>query len=257
MQKRAIITGGTAGLGYCSALRAAEAGFDVIIASRNQAQGELTKSEIQKKFPQVEIMFLSLDLSDMDSIDGFSRRIDQSWDLLINNAGAKIQKPFKTTKQGHEWHVGVNHLGHFALAGLLHKQVKNRVVAVSSQMHRTARISNATIDDLRDKAKGIGAYNAWSTYAVSKLANLLFIHELERRQLRNNWNIAAVAAHPGQCLCRLSPARCVQLPAQRWRLAVQLLQQQVGAYHPARAVRPSTFERCRYAGGFSGGNHAQ
>ena len=77
MQKRAIITGGTAGLGYCSALRAAEVGFDVIIASRNKVQGELAKSEIQKKFPQVEIVFRSLDLSDMDSIDRFSRGIDQ------------------------------------------------------------------------------------------------------------------------------------------------------------------------------------
>jgi NAD(P)-dependent dehydrogenase (short-subunit alcohol dehydrogenase family) len=106
--------------------------------------------------------------------------------------------------------MGTNHLGHFALTGLLHKQVKNRVVAVSSQMHRTARISSATIDDLRDKAKGIGAYNAWSTYAVSKLANLLFIHELERRQLRNNWNIQAVAAHPGYADTNLVSGASVQ-----------------------------------------------
>jgi NAD(P)-dependent dehydrogenase (short-subunit alcohol dehydrogenase family) len=77
-------------------------------------------------------------------------------------------------------------------------------------MHRTARIGNYTIDELRSKAKGIGAYNPWSAYAYSKLANLLFIHELERRQILQNWNIEAVAAHPGYADTNLIAGATVQ-----------------------------------------------
>jgi NAD(P)-dependent dehydrogenase (short-subunit alcohol dehydrogenase family) len=118
--------------------------------------------------------------------------------------------PFALTQDKFDMQVGTNHLGHFALTGLLQKQIKERVVAVSSQMHRTARIGNFTIDDLRNKAKGIGAYNPWSAYAFSKLANLLFIHELERRQMRNNWNLEAVAAHPGYADTNLVAGASVQ-----------------------------------------------
>lgn len=188
MQKRAIITGGTAGLGYCSALRAAEAGFDVIIASRNQVQGELAKSEIQKKFPQIEIKFLSLDLSDIDSIDKFSRRIVHPWDLLINNAGAKIQKPFKTTKQGHEWHVGVNHLGHFALTAMLWPMAAG-----------TATVTTVTsIVAKKGQANFLGSkenFNERQAYADSKFLNLAYASELAKRLEGSNKK--STLAHPG------------------------------------------------------------
>ena len=188
MQKRAIITGGTAGLGYCSALRAAEAGFDVIIASRNQFQGELAKSEIQKKFPQVEIKFLSLDLSDIESIDRFSRTIDQPWDLLINNAGAKIQKPFKTTKRGHEWHVGVNHLGHFALTAMLWPMAAE-VATVTTVTSIVAKKGKAKFLSSKE------SFNERQAYADSKFLNLAYGIELAKRL--EGTSKKSTLAHPG------------------------------------------------------------
>lgn len=188
MQKRAIITGGTAGLGYCSALRAAEAGFDVIIASRNQVQGALAKSEIQKKFPQVEIKFLSLDLSDIDSIDRFSRGIDQPWDLLINNAGAKIQKPFQTTKKGHEWHVGVNHLGHFALTAMLWP-IAAEAATVTTVTSIVAKKGQAKFSSSKEN------FNERQAYADSKFLNMAFARELAKRL--EGTSKKSTLAHPG------------------------------------------------------------
>ncbi len=188
MQKRAIITGGTAGLGYSSALRAAEAGFDVIIASRNQVQGELAKSEIQKKFPLVEIKFLSLDLSDIDSIEKFRRRIVQPWDLLINNAGAKIQKPFKSTKQGHEWHVGVNHLGHFALTAMLWPMAAE-AATVTTVTSIVAKKGQAKFSSSKEN------FNERQAYADSKFLNMAYARELAKRL--EGTSKKSTLAHPG------------------------------------------------------------
>jgi NAD(P)-dependent dehydrogenase (short-subunit alcohol dehydrogenase family) len=188
MQKRAIITGGTAGLGYCSALRAADAGFDVIIASRNHIQGDFARSEIQNKFPKVEIKFLALDLSDIDSIESFSRRIDQPWDLLINNAGAKIQKPFKTTKQGHEWHVGVNHLGHFALTAMLWPMAAE-VATVTTVTSIVAKKGKAKFLSSKEN------FNERQAYADSKFLNLAYGSELAKRL--EGTSKKSTLAHPG------------------------------------------------------------
>lgn len=188
MQKRAIITGGTAGLGFCSALRAAEAGFDLIIASRNQVQGELAKSEIQKKFPKVEIKFLALDLSDIDSIEKFTSGIDEPWDLLINNAGAKIQKPFKTTKQGHEWHVGVNHLGHFALTAMLWPMAAE-TATVTTVTSIVAKKGQAKFFSSKEN------FNERQAYADSKFLNLAYARELANRL--EGTSKKSTLAHPG------------------------------------------------------------
>jgi NAD(P)-dependent dehydrogenase (short-subunit alcohol dehydrogenase family) len=188
MQKTAIITGGTAGLGYCSALRAAEEGFDVIIASRNETQGGIAKSDIQKKFPQVEIKFLALDLSDAESIESFTRRIKEPWDLLLNNAGAKIQKPFKTTKQGHEWHIGVNHLGHFALTAKLWLLAKEEAT-VTTVTSIVARKGQANFSNTEEN------FNERQAYADSKFLNLAFASELAHRL--EGTSRKSTLAHPG------------------------------------------------------------
>ena len=200
-----LITGGTSGIGKETALELARAGARVTITARDAAKGEKTVNEIAKD----KVDFKILDLADLSSVRAFAKDFTKVFDVLILNAGV-MATPFTLTKDNFEMQMGTNHLGHFALAGLLHSQIKSRIVAVSSQMHRTARISGATIDELRDKARGIGAYNAWSAYAVSKLANLLFIHELERRQLRNNWNVTAVAAHPGYADTNLVAGASIQ-----------------------------------------------
>ena len=190
--KTFLITGGTSGIGKETALELARAGAHVTITARNAAKGAAVVAEIAKE----RVDFKLLDLADLSSVKSFAKEFTKPVDVLILNAGV-MATPFSLTKDGFEMQMGTNHLGHFALAGLLHKQVGNRIVAVSSQMHRAARISGMSADDLRNRARGIGAYNPWSAYALSKLANLLFIHEFERRSNRNNWNIEAVAAHPG------------------------------------------------------------
>jgi len=203
--KNFVITGGTSGIGKKAALELARAGAHVTITARNAAKGEATVDEIASD----RVEYKLLDLADLSSVKNFAKEYKSEIDVLILNAGV-MATPFSLTKDKFEMQFGTNHLGHFALTGLLQKQIKHRVVSISSQAHRMSRIGNYTIDDLRNKAKGIGAYNPWSAYAFSKLANLLFTHELERRQMRNNWNIEAVAAHPGYADTNLIAGATVQ-----------------------------------------------
>ena len=203
--KKFVITGGTSGIGKEAARELARAGAHVTITARNAAKGAATVAEIARD----RVDFKLLDLADLSSVRNFAKEFTAPFDVLILNAGV-MATPFALTKDKFEMQVGTNHLGHFALTGLLQKQIKERVVAVSSQAHRASRIGNFSIDDLRNKAKGIGAYNPWSEYAYSKLANLLFIHELERRQMRNNWGLEAVAAHPGYADTNLIAGATVQ-----------------------------------------------
>ena len=203
--KKFLITGGTSGIGKETARELARAGAQVTFTARSAAKGAATVAE----FAQDLVDFKLLDLADLSSVRNFAKEFTSPIDVLILNAGV-MATPFSLTKDKFEMQIGTNHLGHFALTGLLQKQIKERVVAVSSQMHRTARIGNYSIDDMRNKAQGIGAYNPWSTYAFSKLANLLFIHELERRQMRNNWKLEAVAAHPGYADTNLVAGATVQ-----------------------------------------------
>lgn len=203
--KTFLITGGTSGIGKEAALELARAGAHVTITARNAAKGAAVVAEIAKE----RVDFKLLDLADLSSVKSFAKEFTKPVDVLILNAGI-MATPFSLTKDGFESQMGTNHLGHFALAGLLHKQVGSRIVAVSSQMHRAARVSGISTDELRNRARGIGAYNPWSAYALSKLANLLFIHEFERRSNRNSWNIEAVAAHPGYAATNLITGASVQ-----------------------------------------------
>ncbi len=203
--KTFLITGGTNGIGKETALELARAGAHVTITARDAAKGAAVVAEIAKE----RVDFKLLDLADLASVKKFAKEFTNPVDVLILNAGV-MATPFSLTKDGFELQMGTNHLGHFALAGLLREKVKQRVVAVSSQMHRAARISNITPDELRNRCRGIGAYNPWSAYALSKLANLLFIHEFERRSNRNGWNIEAVAAHPGYAATNLISGATVQ-----------------------------------------------
>ena len=190
--KSFLITGGTSGIGKATALELVRAGAHVTITARDQVKAANTFSDIGSNRIDSKLLYLA----DLSSVRSFAKSVTGEFDVLILNAGV-MATPFSLTKDNFELQMGTNHLGHFALAGLLRSQTRDRIVAVSSQAHRAARISNFTADDFRGKALGIGAYNPWSAYALSKLANLLFINELERRQLRNNWNLQVLAVHPG------------------------------------------------------------
>lgn len=190
--KRYLITGATSGIGKEAARELARAGASVTIAARDLAKAEKVKSELSSS----RVDLLELDLTDLESVRSAARKIDYKIDVLILNAGI-MAIPFRKTKDGFEMQIGTNHLGHFAFAGLIKDYIQERVVSVSSQAHRTGSFGANTPDAIRDICLGQNKYSAWGAYGASKLANLLFTFELERRARSSNWSFRAFAAHPG------------------------------------------------------------
>lgn len=193
----AVITGATSGIGYETALALTDAGARVIITSRNGMKAAEVVATIRKAHPDADISFEPIDLASLSSIAAGAERISRAVpriDLLINNAGVMaIPTPFVTADK-FEMQFGVNHLGHFALTlHLLPKVLSSssaRVVTLSSLAHRSGRIN---FDDLQSEKR----YSSWGAYCQSKLANLMFSMELERRARAENWPLISNAAHPG------------------------------------------------------------
>jgi NAD(P)-dependent dehydrogenase (short-subunit alcohol dehydrogenase family) len=190
----AVITGANTGLGYETASALAERGAHVVLAVRNLDKGKDAALLIGRRNPGISVALQELDLTSLDSIRAAAAQLRSDHDridLLINNAGVMFT-PESTTKDGFELQFGTNHLGHFALTGLLLDRLQgvpgSRVVAVSSTAHRSGRIH---FDDLQWHH----GYSAVGAYAQSKLANLLFTYELQRRLTATE--TIAVAAHPG------------------------------------------------------------
>jgi NAD(P)-dependent dehydrogenase (short-subunit alcohol dehydrogenase family) len=190
--KRFLITGGTSGIGKEAARELARAGAHVTITARSIAKGEQTCKEISSS--RVDV--IELDLTDLTSVRKAARAVAEPIDVLILNAGV-MAIPFAKTADDFEMQMGTNHLGHFAFAGLLREKVRSRIVSVSSQAHRTGSFGDGSTGVIRDICLGRNKYNAWGAYGASKLANLLFTFELERRARLNNWSFSAFAAHPG------------------------------------------------------------
>lgn len=192
--KRAIVTGGNSGIGLETARELARAHAHVTIATRNPQRGQEAADAIRAKLPDAAIESAVLDLADQASIRAFAESQTLPIALLINNAGVMAPPKRLTTKDGFELQFGTNHLGHFALTGLLMPQLSAapsaRVVTVSSIAHRGAQIY---FDDLQAEQH----YNAFARYRQSKLANLLFGLELQRWCERNHKNIISIVAHPG------------------------------------------------------------
>ncbi len=183
--RRFVITGGNSGIGLEAARALAGAGASVIIAVRDQARGAAAAQKIGGD-TQVRL----LDLSDLDSVRAFAAETTEPIDVLINNAGV-MAVPLGRTAQGFETQFGVNHLGHFALTNLLLPMITDRVVSVSSGAHRQGHI------DFDDLNWGRKSYQRWPAYGQSKLANLLFILELQKRLTATGSKVRAYAAHPG------------------------------------------------------------
>jgi NAD(P)-dependent dehydrogenase (short-subunit alcohol dehydrogenase family) len=186
-----IVTGANSGIGLPTARALAEAGAHVVLAVRDTAKGEAAVESI----PAVcEVR--RLDLADLASIRAFAEAWRGDIDVLINNAGV-MATPARRTADGFELQIGTNHLGHFALTNLLLPHVTGRVVTVSSGAHRGGSID---LDDLNWRHR---PYRRWSAYQQSKLANLLFTLELERRLSVAGSSIRALAAHPGYAATNL------------------------------------------------------
>ncbi|MCC9196147.1 oxidoreductase [Arthrobacter sp. zg-Y820] len=191
--KTAVITGANSGLGLQTALVLAAKGACVELACRNAARGEAALQRIRAETGSDRVRVRPLDLGSLASVRAFAAAQEAPVDLLINNAGV-MATPHRATADGFELQFGVNHLGHFALTGLLLPMLRAarapRVVTVSSLAHRGGRMY---FDDL-DAAR---SYRPWARYNQSKLANLLFTFELSRRLEARGENLIAAAAHPG------------------------------------------------------------
>ena len=203
--RRFLITGGNSGIGLEAARVLAAANADVVIACRDPAKGQQAVADLRSAAGGGDVALLQLDLADLASVDAASEEYRArfgSLDVLVNNAGV-MAVPYRATVDGFELQFGTNHLGHFALTGHLLPALlagrAPRVVTISSGAHRAGRID---FDNL-DASKG---YAKWPAYCSSKLANLLFTFELQRRAQRANLDLIAVAAHPGYSRTNLQTA---------------------------------------------------
>jgi NAD(P)-dependent dehydrogenase (short-subunit alcohol dehydrogenase family) len=192
--RTAVVTGANSGIGYVTARELARRGARVLLACRSEQRGKEAVERLHADIPGARVGYRHLDLADLSSVRAFGEDYDGGrLDLLINNAGL-MAVPHCTTADGFETQFGVNHLGHFALTGLLLPNLlatqNSRVVSVSSTMHAVANI------DLGD-LNGERRYRRWIAYGRSKTANLLFIHELARRLSAAGAGTVAATAHPG------------------------------------------------------------
>ena len=189
--RTAIVTGSNSGIGAEAAKALARAGAHVVIACRNVQKGEQVAREIAAGGGEARVE--QLDLADLESVTAFAERVDGPLDLLINNAGV-MAPPRTLTKDGFESQFGTNHLGHFALTGLLVTNLLEaadpRVVTISSPAHRLGSIK---FDDLQREH----GYVNWLAYGQSKLANLMFCFELQKRATAAGSKLTSMAAHPG------------------------------------------------------------
>jgi NAD(P)-dependent dehydrogenase (short-subunit alcohol dehydrogenase family) len=179
-----IVTGANSGIGLVTARELARSGAHVILAVRDADKGRAAVAQIGHGAEVLE-----LDLASLGSVRAFAAGIDGAVDVLINNAGV-MAVPESRTADGFEMQFGTNHLGHFALTGLLLDRITDRVVTVSSGAHRIGKIH---LDDLNWEQR----YKRWPAYGQSKLANLLFTFELQRRLAASGSRVTAMAAHPG------------------------------------------------------------
>jgi NAD(P)-dependent dehydrogenase (short-subunit alcohol dehydrogenase family) len=186
-----VVTGANSGIGLAAARELARAGGRVVLAVRDEARGRAAAESIDG---DTEVR--RLDLADLSSVRAFAGAWEGDLDVLINNAGV-MAIPESRTADGFEMQIGTNHLGHFALANLLLPHVRDRVVVVASGAHRMGEIR---LDDLNWEQ---GGYRSWRAYGQSKLANLLFTSELQRRLGESGSDVRAVAAHPGYAATNL------------------------------------------------------
>ncbi|HVV29340.1 MAG TPA: oxidoreductase [Mycobacteriales bacterium] len=216
--RTAVVTGANSGIGYEVAHRLAAAGADVVLAARHAERGQQALERLRSRLPGARACWRPLDLADLASVRAFAADWTGPLHLLVNNAGV-MAHPKSTTADGFEAQWGINHLGHFALTGLLLPALLvapgARVVTVSSVLAYLGRID---FDDL----DGNRRYGPWTAYAQSKLANLLFTAALQRRAAEAGTGLIAVSAHPGYANTNLqsTSARSRDARAERWGMTV-------------------------------------
>jgi NAD(P)-dependent dehydrogenase (short-subunit alcohol dehydrogenase family) len=247
--RTAIVTGSNSGLGLVTARELARAGARVVMACRNLERAEAARAQIAAEVPGAKLELESLDLSSLDSVRSFAttfRDGHEGLDLLINNAGV-MATPRRRTADGFELQFGTNHLGHFALTGLLIEAIEGRedgrVVTLSSQAHRAGRIAF-------DNLGGEHRYFRWRAYSQSKLANLLFALELDRRLRAAGSSVKSLGAHPGYASTNLQHAGPPGIDSAIMRVSNRLVAQseEMGALPELYAATAPGLEGGTYVG---------
>jgi NAD(P)-dependent dehydrogenase (short-subunit alcohol dehydrogenase family) len=197
--KTALVTGANSGIGYQAALELARHGAHVLMGCRNPGKGRAALERLQREAPGASAEVVAIDMASLTSIRTFAAAFigrGIALDLLINNAGVMALPKRELTEDGFERQFGTNHLGHFALTGLLLPALlaapAPRVVTVASLAHRTGKIE---FDNLQSERSYNG--KGWDAYNASKLANILFAKELDRRARAANSRLLSLAVHPG------------------------------------------------------------
>ncbi|MEV5732884.1 SDR family NAD(P)-dependent oxidoreductase [Streptomyces sp. NPDC052292] len=204
--KTFLVTGGNAGIGYFVAEQLAATGAVVVLGSRDRAKADAARASIRSRVPGADVRHLQLDLADLSSLRTAVDRLDRGrLDAVVHNAGVALDDPPRqVTREGHELMFGTNHLGHFALtqwlAPLLSAAPAGRVVTVGSFAARSERLDLGDLQSTRD-------YRPKRTYGRSKLAQMSFGFELDRRLRAVGSTVLSVVAHPGGALDSLTPAR--------------------------------------------------
>jgi NAD(P)-dependent dehydrogenase (short-subunit alcohol dehydrogenase family) len=249
--RTALVTGANTGIGFETARALAAHGARVLLACRDEARADAAVQRIRSVAPKCDIEVVVLDLASLRSVRSTVASVTElteRLDLLVNNAGV-MAIPKRSTDDGFEMQFGTNHLGHFALTGLLLDLLVategSRVVTVSSLAHRMGRI------DFDDLAAEHG-YHRWPRYAMSKVANLLFTYELDRRLRRSQSSTVAVAAHPGGTNTELArdagTLAKLTMPLIRWTMqSAGRAAHAAGCHRPNRAgrrvLRPGRYRR--------------
>jgi NAD(P)-dependent dehydrogenase (short-subunit alcohol dehydrogenase family) len=247
--RTAVVTGANSGLGLVTARELARKGAAVVLACRNLEKGESARREIEAQVPEAQLELEELDLASLDSVREFAERFragQQGLDLLINNAGV-MAPPRRSTADGFELQFGTNHLGHFALTGLLIGGMEGRedarVVTLSSGAHRFGRIAFGNLGGDRH-------YFRWRAYGQSKLANLVFALELDRRLREAGSTVKSLAAHPGWAATNLQYAAPPAVDTAVMHVANKVIAQsdEMGALPTLQAATEPGLEGGTYCG---------
>jgi NAD(P)-dependent dehydrogenase (short-subunit alcohol dehydrogenase family) len=198
--KRAVITGVTGGLGLHTAIGLARHGAELVVTARDETKAETAVARILERAPEARVEVVSLDLADLADVRRAAAEVAKTYDridMLVNNAGIMVPPKHETTADGFELQIGTNHIGHFAWTAELWPVLKEsnaRIVTVSSLAHTTVgSVDLATLTPGDSDRR----YRRWQSYGQSKLANLLFALELDRRSKAAGLGVVSVAAHPG------------------------------------------------------------
>jgi NAD(P)-dependent dehydrogenase (short-subunit alcohol dehydrogenase family) len=246
--RTAVVTGANGGLGRETTRVLARKGARVVMACRSVERGEAAAADVRVDVSDPDLAVRELDLASLASVRSFADGLDEPVDLLVNNAGV-MHGPYRETEDGFEAQFGINHLGHFALTGLLLDRLRDgddpRVVTVSSAIHRLARFGVPTVEGLDEED-----YEEWTAYGRSKLANLLFAYELDRRA---EW-LTSAACHPGWAATNLQP-RGAELSGSRVRHLVTRVANALFAQPPEDGALPTLYAATApgaYGGGYYG-----